>query len=406
MVHKLELNQTAPVIHLKAYSGVQVYGIDQPEVRCDIISSQLATLVEEDGQVYVTVNASCTVEVPSDSSLVIEKGMGSVKIKNIHNQIRIEKVLGNLVLNDIDQAEIGKVGGNLSVRKAPIQVHAEKVAGNLTVEDVASFRCEKVGGNCRIKNVAEALVIEKMGGKFLGQEIKGLAGILKIGGSLTVNNVQLSGDINVGGNIKLENAYFTDHQNLRAGGNIDVVLNEAQSDTAFMLRSGDEKIRIKVKADDIEHRGGIYDYQMGEGRISVTMAAGGRVSLTDQPGLSEDIVGDLSDKFEFEESAYSEMIQSRIDSATKMAEAKIKSAEIRLEQLREKLEKNRGAIPDVDLGDLDTVFKGIEEPIRHVHRKAGKKGASDEERLMILQMLQDKKITVDEAETLFKALED
>jgi hypothetical protein len=100
------------------------------------------------------------------------------------------------------------------------------------------------------------------------------------------------------------------------------------------------------------------------------------------------------------------MIQSRIDSATKMAEAKIKSAEIRLEQIREKLEKNRGAIPDVDLGDLGTVFKGVEEPIHHVHRKAGKKSASDEERLMILQMLQDKKITVDEAETLFKALED
>jgi hypothetical protein len=39
-------------------------------------------------------------------------------------------------------------------------------------------------------------------------------------------------------------------------------------------------------------------------------------------------------------------------------------------------------------------------------RKAGRKGASDEERLMILKMLQEKKITVDEAETLFKALED
>jgi len=76
----------------------------------------------------------------------------------------------------------------------------------LTVEEVASFKCEKVGGNCRIKSVTEALVIEKIGGKFLGQEITGLAGISKIGGSLTVNNVQLSGDINVGGNIRLKYA--------------------------------------------------------------------------------------------------------------------------------------------------------------------------------------------------------
>jgi hypothetical protein len=34
-----------------------------------------------------------------------------------------------------------------------------------------------------------------------------------------------------------------------------------------------------------------------------------------------------------------------------------------------------------------------------------KKGVSDEERLLILQMLQDKKITVDEAERLFKTME-
>lgn len=406
MAHILELSAENPIIHLKAYGGVKINGIDQSEVRCDIDSPQLATLVEEDGQVYVTVNTSCSVEVPRGSAIQVEKGMGSVKIANIRNKIYVQKVLGNLVLFDIDQAEIEKVGGNLSVQKAARQVSAEKVAGNLTVEDVASIICEKVGGNCRIKNIAEELKIEKAGGKFLGQSITGLAGVSKIGGSFSVNNVQLSGDINVGGNIKLENAYFTDNQNLRAGGNIDVVLNENQVDTIFKMRSGDEKIRIKVKDDDIEHRGGFYDYQIGESRVSVTMAAGGHVSLGDQPGLTEDIVGDLSDKFEFEESAISEMIQSRIDSATKMADAKIKSAEIRLEQIRERLEKNREINLDMDFGEVDTVIKGVGEPIPHVHRKAGKKGASDEERLMILQMLQEKKITVDEAETLFKALEE
>jgi hypothetical protein len=44
-------------------------------------------------------------------------------------------------------------------------------------------------------------------------------------------------------------------------------------------------------------------------------------------------------------------------------------------------------------------------PCRRTHAQAGKKGATDEERLMILKMLQDGKITVDEAETLFKAME-
>lgn len=406
MAHVLELSIGTPIIHIKAYGGVKINGIEQSEVRCDIDSPQLATLVEEDGQVYVTVNTSCVVDVPKASAIQIEKCMGSVKIANIRNKITVQKVLGNLVLFDIGQADIEKVGGNLSVRKAAGQVSAEKVAGNLTLDDVASIICGKVGGNCRIKNISEGLTIEKAGGKFLGQSIAGFAGVSKIGGSFTVNNIQMSGEINVGGNIKLENAYFTDNQNLRAGGNIELVLNEYQADTIFKMRSGDEKIRIKVKDDDIEHREGGYDYQIGESAISVTITAGGHVALGDQPGLTEDIVGDLSNKFEFEESAFSEMIQSRIDSAMKVADVKMKSAEIRLEQMRERLEKNREINLDMDFGEVDTVKKGVVEPIPHIHRKAGKKGASDEERLMILQMLQEKKISVDEAETLFKALEE
>ena len=44
--------------------------------------------------------------------------MGSIKINNILNDIRIEKVLGNLVLLDVAKVNVGKVGGNCSVKNA------------------------------------------------------------------------------------------------------------------------------------------------------------------------------------------------------------------------------------------------------------------------------------------------
>jgi hypothetical protein len=126
----------------------------------------------------------------------------------------------------------------------------------------------------------------------------------------------------------------------------------------------------------------------------------------DQVDFHEEILGDLSDQFEFEESAFDEMIRSRVDSATKMAEAKVKSAEIRLEQIREKLEKQRGIDIDFGFGESEKRVRPPGTPIPPVKRAAGKKGATDEERLMILQMLQDKKISVEEAEMLFRALEE
>ena len=406
MTHVLKLTIEDPLVHVKTYGSVQIFGTEGTEVRCEIKSPQLATLVEEAGQVYVTANASCDLHVPLGASIEIEKVMGSAKISRIQGKIVIEKVFGNLVLGDISTADVEKVGGNFSVRSAQGGIQVEKVAGNLTVEDVDSFISEKVGGNCRVKNVPGSLDIQKAGGKFLGQSIGDLVGGMKIGGSFTAREVQLGGDLNVGGRIKLTDVVFTNDQSIKAGGSIDVTLAELQQDMVFKLRSGDGKIRVKVQGDDIEHRGGTYEYQIGQGDKVINLASGGHVSLTDQGDFEEEVVGDLSDEFEFEESAFDEMIRNRVESATKMAEAKVKSAEIRLEKIREKLEKRRGFGMDFDVVESDKRASTPEMPTAPVQRPGGKKGATDEERLMILQMLQEKKITVEEAETLFRALED
>ena len=126
----------------------------------------------------------------------------------------------------------------------------------------------------------------------------------------------------------------------------------------------------------------------------------------------KEIIGDISHQFAFEETAFSELIQERAESATRRADAKIRIAEKRLEQIRDKVEKSRRVNLDLKVNGKTFAFtaspntKPSVPPVPLITRPAGKKGASDEERLMILQMLQDKKITVEEAETLFRALEE
>lgn len=407
MAHILNLTRDDPVVHLKAYGGVQIKGIDQPEVICEIDAPQLATLMEENGHVYVTVNSACQLNVPVKSSIEIERGMGSVYIENISGVINVEKVLGNLVLINVGQAVVGKVGGNFSARKAAGQIQVEKVAGSLTIDDVQSFECGKVGGNCIVRNVHSDCRIDKAGGKCLAQGVVGVATLSRFGGSLKAREVTLGESVKVGGNIELIGCKFANDLDLYAGGNVAVALVKDQDDLALKLRSGGDDIKIKAHGDDLEIRDGEYEYQIGEGSRTITIAAGGSVSVVDSPGPGEDLIGDLSDRFTFEESAFSEMIQDRIDSATRRAEAKIKTAEIRLGQIQDRVEKHRGFKIDLGFGDKDTweTPPVPEQPVPPVTRPAGKKGATDEERLMILKMLQDGKITVDEAETLFKAME-
>jgi hypothetical protein len=407
MAHILNLTKDDPVVHLKAYGGVQIKGIDQQEVICEIDAPQLATLVEENGHVYVTVNAACQLSVPVKSSIEIERGMGSLYIENVSGGINVEKVLGNLVLINVNQAVVGKVGGNFSVRKAAGHIQVDKVAGSLTIDAVQSFECGKVGGNCIVRNVHGDCRVDKAGGKCLAQGVAGLATFSRFGGSLKAREVTLGESVKVGGNIELIGCKFAADLGLYAGGNVAVALVKDQDDLTLKLRSGGDNIKIKAHGDDLEIRDGVYNYQIGEGSKEITIAAGGSVSLVDSPGPGEDLIGDLSDRFTFEESAFSEMVQDRIDSATRRAEAKVKAAEIRLGQIQERVEKHRGFKIDFDFDDqfARPIPPVPEQPVPPMTRQAGKKGATDEERLMILKMLQDGKITVDEAETLFKAME-
>lgn len=401
MIQNLQLTRDDPVIHLKAYGGVKIQGADGVEVVCEIDAPQLATLVEEDGHVYVTVNASCRMTVPAKSSFEIEKGMGSIKISGVHNKIGIEKALGNLVLNDVGEVQVEKVGGSFSVNGAGA-VRVEKVGGNLVLSGLDSFKGEKIGGSCKAKAISGDFSLEKMGGGFKAQAIAGVLRLEKLGGSFSGQQVTLVSDLHAGGDIQLKGFDLEGKRvALKAGGNIRLEVGEGFEGARFEMRSGSRNIRVKLGQDDISVGDGQYEYKMDGATRTIELAAGGSVSLGELGEPGEDLLGDLSEHFEYEESPLSELIRERVESATRRAEAKVKAAEVRLDQIRERVEKHRGFNIDVDLGG-----ERPEQPVPSVSRQVGKKGPSDEERLMILQMLQDKKINVDEAEKLFKALED
>ena len=430
MTQTLNLTQDQPVIHIKAYGGLQITGVDAPMVTCEAKSSELVTLVEEEGRVYVTANASCQLTLPISSLIEIEKGMGSIEIDQNQNLITIEKVLGNLILQNIKTAKIGKVGGNFSVRHASDMISVGKVGGELVVDSVGSFTCEKIGGDCYCKDVQGDFTLGKAGGSAKAENITGKFGLGKLGGSLQAKKLKVAEDISVGGDIEIKafsvsiddvslRAGGDVHVNLegwqdgkslslRAGGDVDLSLAEGFEGAAFTLNSGSEDIRIDFKDQNLVIDEGHYEFRVGDLERRIDVAAGGEIAIT---GLTEDgfngekVIGDLSDYFDYQESPYSELIQDRVRFATRKADAKIKAAQVRLEQMQEQVEKFRGF--EVDLGDeIDMPIPTPVPPIPPVSRGTGKKGATDEERLMILKMLQDKKITVDEAETLFKALED
>ncbi len=99
-------------------------------------------------------------------------------------------------------------------------------------------------------------------------------------------------------------------------------------------------------------------------------------------------------------SGFGERISRRVDQATQRAQRKIDEAARRIEQKTRDAERRttRGkGFLEVGRWNWDFAPKGVPMP--------NKTQVSDEERLAILKMLQEKKITAEEADKLLSALE-
>lgn len=405
----LEISKPDPIIHIKAYGGLKISGEARDNISGIIDAPDLVTLIEEDGQVYITANASCQLTVPIGSSIRIEKAVGSVSIDHIEGPIVIEKVLGNLVLLKIASAKIEKVGGNFSLRNVSESVKIEKVGGHLVVDGVSSIRCEKVGGNCTARNLEGDFSIEKVGGNLLVQNVRGNLNADRVGGSITGQLISINNDLRAGGDIHINGLAFGNNSlALRAGGDVTLTLYPDFEGAVFTLKAGGENIQIHRGEEDLHLNVTDYEYRFGNSDRKMAVVAGGQISLGEGQEPMEDIVDDISSHFEYKESAFGELIQERVGEAMRKADAKIKAAEFRLDQIREEIEDKRGfpSVVEIDPEASDIVKTYQNQATPPETWPIGEKGASDEERLMILQMLQDKQITVDEAETLFRALEE
>ena len=136
---------------------------------------------------------------------------------------------------------------------------------------------------------------------------------------------------------------------------------------------------------------------LGDGSAAVTLNAGGDIRVTNQSNA-----GDTAEDFGnfagigVDWSGFGERISRQVEQATHKAAKKVEEAARRMDQAA-----GRRGTPKVNVRvgpwKWDLSSKGVPMP--------PKPQASDEERMTILKMLQNKKITAEEAEKLLASLE-
>jgi len=338
------------------------------------------------GQPYmVHCGGDCRVFVPPEMKKVVVYHVGGdARIADLEGNVEIESIGGDLTIGHVGRATtIRTVGGDLRLKWAEGDVTIQNVGGDATLREI--------GGNLHIQNVGADLFLRA------------------IEGSCIVDNV--------GDDLVLNIAFHAGHEyRFNAGSDI---LCRIQPDTGAQFRlPPDVEFELDVEADVTEKNEGTF-ITVGDGAADVWLSAGSELRII---GEEEDYVFNLGAQIEEELEARLSSLEEKLNQqfeglneriqahserfaehAARIASQAARHAERQVERARRSLDRRKMKSRKRDFGEPRFAWGFPPEP--PAPPRPPVEPVREEERLMVLRMVQDGKITIEEAERLLAALE-
>ena len=330
-----------------------------------------ARLEQTDETVSVSCNNDLSLRIPKGASLAIKSIGGDASIRGVLGDIEIQESLGDLSVRDVGSLSIDTVRSDFSLRGAKGNLYIKSVQSDVSIRDV--------DGNVTLDSVADDLAL------------RGVRGNIK---------VQVGEDVVVYLEPKANGDYA-----VNAGDDILLVLSKDASATVTM--QGD---RIDVdwpaieKDEDATERVVVF----GDGSAKIKLIAGGKVRVTNRAdaGESAEEFGNFAG-LNFDWSGFGDRISRQVEQATERAAKRAEEAARRAERHAERQARHagHGGHPKSGLavGRWNWDFKGTPKP--PTPPEPPSEPVAEEERMAILKMLAEKKITSQQAEELLNALE-
>lgn len=430
---RFEPSQQIELIHADA--DIAINGWDQPSIEL-VLDGELdqCTAEQAHNTLSLTSHAALALHIPAVTA------------------VHVQQIFGDLLLRDLDgEIAVDNAHGDISIRGGTAEISVQEAHGSLTaMRGTGSITADLVHGDVQL--------VEMAGGQL--NHVHGDLHARSIAGDLELGDV--SGDIgvrNLGGSFRLERGHgrlqaYDLHGGLQASHlagdlSLKTVLDPGQ---VYRARTQGD-IRARFPADtsahfDLSSNGTVSARlptverqeptrvigQTGKGEAKVILQAEGDLWVYIQ-GQDKDTfdawqtIDSISTQIEAEiaqhlgKMSVDANTQRQIDQAIRQADQELAQAQRRLEQetqraqerarrVQEKAAKaakraqERIARASRSWGvTIDTGSSLFGPPLPQDHPSAKSSPISGEEQLAILKMLQEKKISVEEAERLLEALE-
>ncbi len=404
---------STPRITLKLDGDLTIKGSDELEVVAKSDSANNLSLEQNGDDISITGQSNCTVRMPRESVVIIEACNGNASVKALEGSLNIQKISGNLFLRNVGVVNVERVSGNLSIK------HVD-----------GDFILQSVDGNANVKDIQGNFIVTG-----------------RIDGNLSLDEVEGNATARANGNIVLRlDPLPGQSYDFNSDGNI---LCRLPPDVSAQVKIN-KACRAKIQLANVSLSEEKFPYQvtLGDGDASLVFSADGNVDLVGQApdwempddfdaGFSMDFAGmaeDIGKQIENQISAQMEMMESQINAQLGNLSETLSSAGLSAEQAQRTREAGARAAARAH-EKMQRAQEKIRRKIEYAQRKAeqrarsserraqsrekrtwgfewpgtkpeaGSEPVSDEERLMILKMLEEKKISPEEADQLLSALE-
>ena len=353
-----------PSIKIEAIDGdLSVVGWDGEDILIKTDEDELS--LQQNGD---TVSFSCTddvsLRIPRDASLFIERIGGDMALRGVVGSIQINEIDNDLSMRDVGNVSIETIKADFSLRGAKGNLAVKSVGGDVSIRDVE--------GNIALDSVADDLAL------------RGARGNVK---------VNVGEDVVVYLEPKADGAY-----SITAGDDILLVLKPNANVTLSM--NGDE---IDVDWPGIENQEDVTErvLVLGDGSAKIALNAGGDIRVTNnaEAGNSAEDFGNFAG-MNFDWSGFGERISRQVEQATARAAKRAEEAARRVERHAKRHAGRWGANVKAGPWNWEMGPKGVPTP-----PAPPSEPVAEEERMAVLKMLAEKKITAEQAEQLLNALE-
>jgi hypothetical protein len=341
----------SPRLSIEQVKGdLSVVGWDSEETL--IKAEEEGLQFRQDGdQIACACEGDVALRLPRGSTVSIGTVDGDVSIRSVFGALELGDVHGDLSARDVASLSAGRVGSDLVLRSARGDVHVRKVEGDAAIRDVR--------GNLSLDSVSDDLVVREVSGNVHAD----------VGEDVVIYLASKPGQV----------------CRVNAGDDILLVLPAAANASLTLQGASIHMQWPGIENDDSTSR----EVRLGDGSASLSLSGGGEVRVTDRADAGEhaDEFGNFAG-INFDWSELGEIVGKNVAAATRRAGRKAAAAVKRVERI----------------GARD--WAGVRRAMDWA-RAAGpaRQPASEQESLAILRMLQEEKITAEEADKLLAALE-